>query len=87
MFSISCGHWAAAAIYDCNVEQGVEVLWFSPVFLFTVFIQNSISFYLIHPRSKFCSAYPKSSVLVSYRYLQIHQTFAEEKCGQKHTLT
>ena len=68
---------------SCNPCRGALI---SPVFLFTVFIQNSICFYLIHS-PKFCSAHPTSSVLVSHRYLQIHQTFAEEKCGQKHTLT
>ena len=56
---------------------------FSPAFFCVpcFYSKNSICFYLIHP-PKFCSAHPTSSVLVSHRYLQIHQTFAEQKCGK-----
>lgn len=78
--SIFCGHWAAAVIYDCNVEQGVEVLCFPLFFCSMVLFESNL--FLPDPPSKFCSAHPTSSVLVSHRYLQIHQTFAEEKCGK-----
>lgn len=56
---------------------------FPHFFLFPVFIRNSICFYLIHP-PKFCSAHPTSSVLVSHRYLQIHQTLLNKNAAKTH---